>query len=447
MSADESRASGRGRSKVADARVAVCGWELSHNAAGRAATLVELYDRAGAAAVTLIGCIFPKWGDELWAPLQGMPLISDVIHVADANQFFRQAEALVERNPADIVHLSKPRLPNVVIGLLYKRRWGARVIVDIDDEELGFVGAEAPLTGNLADDEYPDDLTGKRATQLAVGLVPCFDGVTVSNPALQAVYGGEVIPHARDERHYAPSLERRILNRELFGVPLDRKVVLFSGTPRKHKGIMAIAEALAALESVDTQFVLVGDFPFEDIKDELKAIRGVNLKFIPGQPYWHTPDVVSIADCVVLVQDLSSKAAQFQAPAKLTDALAMGVRVLAQATPALKDLHQAGAFRDVTSENLPKALADALADDGDPADSVARGLFLEQLSTSVVSSRLRGYVDQLESRSMGVTEAEWEQEKEAFCSGIETVDEKGRGSLERAFVNFVQKAALSMVKS
>ncbi|MDQ2078324.1 glycosyltransferase [Marinimicrobium sp. ABcell2] len=392
----------------------------------------------------LIGCIFPKWGSELWQPLQGMSLKPDVLHVIDTGQFFQEAEALVRRNPADIVHLSKPRLPNIVIGLLYKYLWNAKVISDIDDEELGFVGADEPLTGPLADNERPADFTGKLATQFSVGLASCFDGITVSNPALQAVYGGEVIPHARDERSYAPSLERRIMNRELFGIPLDRKVVLFSGTPRKHKGIMDIAHSLAELGRRDVLFVVVGDFPFSDVKDELKAIKGVNIKFIPGQPYSNTPDVVSVADCVVLVQDVTSRSAQFQAPAKLTDALAMGVQVLAQATPALKNLHEAGAFIDVKPENLTKKLATALADTMEADQSESRELFLKLLSSSAVSANLKAYVDQLDNKSVAVENTDWNQSFESFRSSILDLESGGTGRLSGAFVDFLQQSASSL---
>lgn len=431
-------------STVTGAKVVVCGWELSHNAAGRAATLVELYERAGAAEVSLVGCIFPKWGSELWAPLQGMPLQCDVLYVADTARFFQEAEALVRRNPADIVHLSKPRLPNIVIGLLYKYVWGAKVIADIDDEELGFVGAEQPFAGPLTDDQRPEDLTGKRATQLSVGLAPYFDGITVSNPALQSVYGGEVVPHARDERRYAPSLARRTMNRELFGIPPDCKVVLFSGTPRKHKGIMEIANSLATLGRGDVLFVVVGDFPFADVKDELKKIKGVNLKFIPGQPYWHTADVVSIADCVVLVQDVASRSAQFQAPAKLTDALAMGVTVLAQTTPALEDLHDAGGFVDVTPEGLTEKLGEALNKPIDPERSDSRVLFLERLSTSVVSARLKTYVDALDTKSLGTSQTEGEDRFESFRSTILDISASDPSRLTRPFVEFLQQSAYSL---
>jgi hypothetical protein len=36
-------------------------------------------------------------------------------------------------------------MPNILFGLLYKLIWGATVLMDIDDEELAFADAEAPL--------------------------------------------------------------------------------------------------------------------------------------------------------------------------------------------------------------------------------------------------------------------------------------------------------------
>jgi hypothetical protein len=41
----------------------VCGWELSHNAAGRVQTLAEIYREF--AKVDIIGSIFPDWGTEI----------------------------------------------------------------------------------------------------------------------------------------------------------------------------------------------------------------------------------------------------------------------------------------------------------------------------------------------------------------------------------------------
>jgi hypothetical protein len=50
---------------------------------------------------------------------QGLPVHSFVVEHEPG--FVSQAWELVLQQPADLVHLSKPRLPAMVVGLLYKR--------------------------------------------------------------------------------------------------------------------------------------------------------------------------------------------------------------------------------------------------------------------------------------------------------------------------------------
>jgi hypothetical protein len=129
---------------------------------------------------------------------QGLPLHSFVVEYEPG--FVNQAWELVLQQPADLVHLSKPRLPAVVFGLLYKLLWwGVAVLVDIDDEELLFVGEQEPITldglkrlcHGLPE---PRELMGPLLTRVAVDLAQRFDGITVANRPLQERYGGRVIP-------------------------------------------------------------------------------------------------------------------------------------------------------------------------------------------------------------------------------------------------------------
>ena len=93
-----------------------------------------------------------------------------------------QAFALVLQHPADLVHLSKARLPAVVIGLLYKLLWGAAVLVDIDDGELCNACEREPITldglkrlcHGLPE---PRELMGPLWTRLGVDLAQRFDGI------------------------------------------------------------------------------------------------------------------------------------------------------------------------------------------------------------------------------------------------------------------------------
>ncbi len=159
--------------------VVVAAAELSHNAAGRAFTLAQLYQHLGH-PVALLGSHVPQWGRELWEPIRTAVQKAQLpVHTFVAEhepRYVEQAFALVLQHPADLVHLSKPRVPAVVIGLLYKLLWGAAVLLDIDDEELCNACEREPIT-----------LDGLKRLwkQLAVDLAQRFDGITVANGPLQ----------------------------------------------------------------------------------------------------------------------------------------------------------------------------------------------------------------------------------------------------------------------
>ncbi|MDD2608880.1 MAG: glycosyltransferase [Giesbergeria sp.] len=344
-------------------RVAVCGWELAHNAAGRAYTLAMLYQRF--ASTELIGNLHTKRGQALWEPIRHTALPKHTILLDNWARFLDKAIDLVTLHPYDVVHLSKPRAPNIIYGLLYKLIWGAKVLVDVDDEELAFVRAQTPIT--IADyleqhQQLPalDQLEAADWTRIAVGLAGQFDGVTVSNPALQARYGGEIVRHARDEALYQNSPALRQQGRAKHGVAKDKKVVLFFGTPKAHKGLLETAQAIASLARNDVLFVIVGNFLDAGFKQQLQAVAGVQYQFIGNQPFEAAPEIVAMADIVILLQQNDSPIATYQLPAKLGDALAMDVLVLATPTPAIVDACEAGAILPVLPGQLPQALGQVL---------------------------------------------------------------------------------------
>nr|WP_317267847.1 rhamnan synthesis F family protein [Arthrospira sp. SH-MAG29] len=392
-----------GRSVMADTgkerlRVGVCGWELSHNAAGRAYTLAQLY--GGWAEVELIGCLFPRYGGQVWEPIRGTQIPCHRVTVADEGRFVEQALGLVLAHPYEVVHLSKPRIPNIVLGLLYKLVWGARVIVDIDDEELAFVKASEPVNWREflgSGEQLPKwkHLDSQKWTRIAVGLAQEFDGVTVSNPALQERYGGVVIRHARDEGRFVPSSEGRRQSRERLGIAPDKKVVLFLGTPKEYKGLVTTARALASLGRQDVVFAIIGDFTDGGLKEKLQGISGVDYVFVGNQPFEQIPDVVAAGDICVLLQDSGSPVSRFQIPAKLSDALGMGLVVLLSETAAVADVIESGAVVPVAEGNLAGVLGRLLSE---PAEmkrlgALGRELLAAEFGFEVNISRLAGVVE------------------------------------------------------
>lgn len=375
--------------------VGVCGWELSHNAAGRVQMLAELY--ATFAQVEVLGCHFPTWGRALWPPLLPPTVPVHSFVVDDEAQFLHQAVQLVAAHPHDVVHLSKPRAPNLIFGLLYKLLWGARVLVDVDDEELAFVREKSPLSLQAWLAEHPHlpplhGLPGAVWTRLAVGLVGAFDGVTVSNPALAGRYGGQLVRHARDEARFAVDVEARARSRARFGIAAGCKVVLFFGTPRAHKGLVETAEAIAQLPSRDVIFVVAGEFEDDALRQRLLAVSGCEMRLLGTLPWAEVPQVVAMADVCVLLQRQDALVSAFQVPAKMSDALALGVPVLTQRTPALAEFIDDGAVMEVGPQGLTADLWRVLTDEALRVALAerARSVFLAKLSFAANAAVLKG---------------------------------------------------------
>ena len=384
-------------------RVGVLGWEMSHNAAGRVQTLASLYE--GWSEVQMMGCIFSASGRGVWEPIERSHIPLNLMTVADAAGFVSQAIDYVVSNPLDFVHLSKPRAPNVILGLLYKLVWQAKVIMDIDDEELGFVGACEPTSPDayLASIGALPSMTAlmhKDWTQIAVGCAKAFDAISVSNPALQARYGGPVIAHARDESRFRPLQDMALASRARFGFARGQKIVLFLGTPRPHKGLMETAQAIASLADESIVFAVMGDFPSPSFKASLAAVPGVNFRFFGNQAMEDVPAIVSMANAVVLLQDDQSLVGQMQVPAKLTDALAMGVPVICNQTDALQDVARHGAVYLSDAGQLSQALKAVLyrAEVAAELKQLGRQYFESKLSVSANRAALQGLVGGLSER-------------------------------------------------
>jgi glycosyltransferase involved in cell wall biosynthesis len=358
--------------------------------------LAQLYQPT--AEVELVG---PLWSGDVWEPIRNGTIPCRTFRVSDEAQFYTQALHLARARRYDVVHLSKPRAPNLIFGMLYQRLWGSRVLIDVDDEELAFVDAREPLSlseflarhGGLPIDQA---LHGTDWTRLAVGMVSAFDGITTANNALQSRYGGTVIPHARDEGLFkrTPGLQRSA--RSKFGIPENVKVVLFVGTPRQHKGVLEVAQAVAKLGRKDIVFVIVGEFPDKALQAELRALPGNPCIFLGNQPFVNLHEVTSIGDLCVLYRSGRKDISDLQTPAKLTDALAMGVPVLATATPALEDIVEYGAIMPIEHERLGVQIEEVLENNAlrKRLQEAGRRYFEAELSLKVNRARLKKIIDE-----------------------------------------------------
>ncbi len=101
-----------------------------------------------------------------------------------------------------------------------------------------------------------------------------------------------------------------------------------SDTPQPLKGIPEVLAALRELGDPRYKLVVVGTARGE-FGTRLRDQADETLRLLPDQPLARLPETLIAADLVCLLQDPASEVSRYQMPAKLTDALAMGIPVLA----------------------------------------------------------------------------------------------------------------------
>jgi glycosyltransferase involved in cell wall biosynthesis len=348
--------------------------------------------------VELVGPMFKKEAVGVWPPLREVDLPIRILSGGKLPEFLKSAERFVARLDADLVYVSKPRLPSLAVGMLAKEIHGVPVVIDVDDREIAFPDVSPRSVKDLrAAGQFKELRRPLSSTWTAVcdRLVEGADGVTVASPQLQATYGGVIVPHARDERVFDPSLYDRAVSRARLGFVDRDKVVLFVGSPRAHKGVVETACAVRALSDPHTKFCVLGSAT-SAMAAKLREAGGSALSMWPDQPFARLPETVLAGDLVCLLQDTSSEVARYQMPAKLTDALAMGTPVVASGAAPLIDLNRRGVLALVDRDSLSSCLSTLLEDPGGLRTQAAAGrnLFLAEYSYAATLPRLEAVVEQ-----------------------------------------------------
>ena len=338
-----------------DVTVAVVAWDVGHNPLGRAYLVAEALARSY--TVVLLGFQFPRYGEAVWKPLRHAPFRTIATPGAPFPEFQQTLERLATRIDADVVVACKARLPSVQLGLMLKAFRNRPLLIDVDDYELSFFRNRDPLTDIAGQPEealaHPFEEAWTRYTE---NLLPHADGLLVSNPAIAAKFGGALVPHARDETKFDPERHDAADARERLGIASSDKVVLFVGTPRPHKGVVEILEAVRSHGRPDYRFVIVGTPPEDAFAQELTERGGDTLLLVPDQPFEDLPALMASANLVCLLQDPGSEISRFQLPAKVVDAMAMEVPVLATPVPPLARLIEDELIEPVTADSLAERI-------------------------------------------------------------------------------------------
>jgi len=304
-------------------RISVLCPDLSDNCLGRAYLLAKILERNHEGEI-----VGPMTGDNIWKPVREDYTYRSV----EMNWFILDLplkySRISKQISGDIVYASKPRLGSYGIGLLHALQKQKPLILDIDDWEAGlkFNESDHKLVSYLR--ALPEMVHWNSLVYLRLmeRLHRKADELTVSNRFLQTRFGGRLIPHVRDTDIFDPAKYNTEEIRSELNIPQNETVVLFSGTPRPHKGV---DDLITAMEQVDgpARLLIVGAHQ-SDYVDKLRSLAGNQVHFYPQQPFSELPKWIAAADIFVIPQQ-QTPGSEGQLPAKLFDAMAMGKPIIA----------------------------------------------------------------------------------------------------------------------
>jgi len=187
------------------------------------------------------------------------------------------------------------------------------------------------------------------------------DEVTVSNNFLKEKYGGIIVKHGRDTDNFNPQKYNKKLLREKYKINVSKKVIMFLGTPREHKGVEILINAVSMIKNKDIVLFIVGigdnDNYAKKLTKTAKEMLGDKYKGFGIQPFEKIPEFLTLADVVVIPQK-NNFATIGQVPAKVFDAMAMAKPIIATNVSDLAEILD-GCGWIVEPEN-PEKLAEAI---------------------------------------------------------------------------------------
>ncbi len=368
-------------------RITLLSHDISDNGLGRAHVLARLLSADH--EVEIIG---PATKGEIWAPLQHDAVVPiRTIPMAPIAVMAGQADG-------DLLYSVKERPTSLGVALAARKVLRRPLIADIDDWELGFLFDDAAammasrfrdetkwVAHALTDVRKPNNIYRTAWTEQQVRRA---DAVTVPSSWLAKRFKGTLIEHSRDTSALDPSSVDRDKARAELGISPETTVILFMGSPRRHKGLHNIVAALDLLDRDDIVFLTVGapsglpERPF--------------LRNAPYQALGSATEFLGAADMVVLAQE-DSPAGRAQMPAKVYDAMAMERPVVVTDVSDLAEAVGDGGLVVPTGDTEALATAIAkLADD--PAlraelGATARRRCIANYSDEVLRPRLLEVVD------------------------------------------------------
>ena len=371
-------------------KISILCFDLSSNAFGRAGLLAialsKIYD------VEIIG---PSKREKIWAPMAQIDIPIKKFVWERYPGFHRIKKNIMDVIDGDVILASKLMPTSFGIGLQKKIFSGKPLLLDIDDWELGFFYHSGfwGKVGRFLNFSNPNGLPYVWRIERLVGHA---DAVSVSNRFLQKKYGGTLLPHCRDTDVLNPLKFNAGDVKEKMGF-VGKKILMFLGTPRPHKGIDDLLQAFKKVDNSDLNLVIIG------VENKQEFLKGIDesvknrVTIIPKIPFNKLSEYLSVADIICIPQRRTSDSVG-QIPARLFDAMAMAKPIIATKVSDIPEvLGDCGYLVDPSN---PSQLANAIqyvlshSDEARVKGDAARARCRQKYDLRNLESGLRGLIEQ-----------------------------------------------------
>ncbi len=331
-------------------KISVLCFDLSSNAFGRAWLLAKALSRVY--DVEIIGTS-RKGG--IWAPMADSEIPVKEFMWDRYPKFSRIKKNILDAIDGDLILASKLMPTSFGIGLQKKKTSGKPLIVDIDDWELGFF-YHSGFWGKVGRFLNLSNPNGLPYVWRMERLVASADAISVSNQFLQKKFRGILLPHCRDTTVLDPLKFDPDQIKEKMGFK-DKKVVMFLGTPRPHKGLDDLLAAFKNIDNPNLSLLIVGAENQQEFLNRVDPSIRDRVVVLPKTPFQKLPELLSVADIIAIPQRRTSDSVG-QIPARLFDAMSMAKPIIATRVSDIPEvLGECGYLID---PNKPSQLANAI---------------------------------------------------------------------------------------
>jgi glycosyltransferase involved in cell wall biosynthesis len=289
-----------------------------------------------------IDVIGPCFGPHMFRAYEG-EFNFTFIEGCDYPKFIKKFRDMYNNVDGDVLFAFKPKPTSYLIGLVCSLLRRIPIVLDIEDWELASYlmqrnsGARWKVFNRymLHGWKRPNDL---KYLYLTEKLIPLSDAIFVSSNFLKKRYGGAKLYHGVDTEVFNPKGMHKQHLRKKWHLPCDRKIVLFAGTPRPHKGLDDLIRALNIIDSNGkVNLLIVGGGIEGSIAPDLHELTKKRTIHLGYQPHALMPEILHLSDLVVLPQKdtLISRA---QVPAKVFEAMAMAKPIISTAMSDLPEI-------------------------------------------------------------------------------------------------------------